>query len=42
LPGVGRVSFHDGQRQNADGSRDLYGPVAARPGAAQVQLEKMR
>jgi hypothetical protein len=30
------------QRQNADGSRDLYGVVAARPGAAQVSLKKMR
>ena len=29
-------------RQNADGSRELYGVVAARPGASQVQLKKMR
>jgi hypothetical protein len=29
-------------RQNADASRELYGVVAARPGAAQVQLKKMR
>jgi hypothetical protein len=26
----------------ADGSRELYGVVAARPGASQVQLKKMR
>ena len=30
------------ERQNADGSREMWGTVAARPGAAQLSLKKMR
>ena len=30
------------QRQNADGSRELWGAVAARPGAAQLSLKQIR
>jgi hypothetical protein len=30
------------ERQNADGSREMWGVVAARPGASQLSLKKIR
>lgn len=37
-----KFQFSLANRQNADGSRELYGTVAARPGASQISLKKIR